>query len=841
MYQKDLIPNRFIQDQSSTMEEEIEEDFWKPMDNETEDLLKRHEYSDAEEMIESEEENEIKDLEIEEGMELLETKETENNEAQLDVAFFECVNYLTSSSEEPSLHKYLPRRYQEAIDIRMKSIWQILFSTTYLMGYDSKLRISQELQLLKAEKATWQLLEKVCEHYNTRRKRDENRHSNQKKLEDLFKNNPFWKISYKEVAKLLFEIEDDLRVQQILIQWLELTADEEETKFPWEGSWDHTARMHFLTDQGKNLNGNIISAMDPDAPIREGKELAPTDKEKEEKISKVVWNFIRRGMIDEAQNYCRQCKQHWRAITLAGALYYHNARLISEQEEEEEENTIQICQENQNYFVYYDTLMKMTQEEKFSRIERSIYGALCGDRKRMLWKCNKFRENPWEDRLWAHLKANVEYRFTDELYSHLDKISDEYPCATSLREAQGKYYTSLRSLIDLMRANDNSIEKNYHNVQLDIILQDFGQASQNLITTVLNKKNTNYAFISQLVRFACHFALFISNIYGQTIDNQDEIIILYIDYLINTKQYEFVARYTYEIRSSDQQRSIYVNFLQKFEEIEHETYKDYKEKALKWAHEAGLNIESILNELIERRLNERAASASYYQNKYSSISTQDKKAIETLSWLLVDGFKQYNTLIKAANSLIRSFIRENKPEGTSNIFKTIPFKEISTYSTNNKEIKYWYLYVKALKSYNDWFGCFVEKENLKDAPRITVTDVSSQIEAQRFEKILKMRKEECEKQEEGQRNCAIKLLRKVLKEKQHLHNENAISDLNEKCIPNIVSLLYKIFFDTGQFANCVELADLVAKEKYKLYECFSKEDLRQLIIKIKEAELRILK
>lgn len=41
--------------------------------------------------------------------------------------------------------------------------------------------------------------------------------------------------------------------------------------------------------------------------------------------------------------------------------------------------------------------------------------------------------------------------------------------------------------------------------------------------------------------------------------------------------------------------------------------------------------------------------------------------------------------------------------------------------------------------------------------------------------------------------------------------------LRSTCIPEIVILLYSVLYETGQHDECVQLADILASEKYGLY------------------------
>ncbi|GAB1295600.1 Nuclear pore complex protein [Apodemus speciosus] len=64
--------------------------------------------------------------------------------------------------------------------------------------------------------------------------------------------------------------------------------------------------------------------------------------------------------------------------------------------------------------------------------------------------------------------------------------------------------------------------------------------------------------------------------------------------------------------------------------------------------------------------------------------------------------------------------------------------------------------------------------------------------------------------------------------------------LRKLCLPMLCFLLHTILHSTGQYQECLQLADMVSSERHKLYLVFSKEELRKLLQKLRESSLMLL-
>merc|ERR1719147_169586 len=70
--------------------------------------------------------------------------------------------------------------------------------------------------------------------------------------------------------------------------------------------------------------------------------------------------------------------------------------------------------------------------------------------------------------------------------------------------------------------------------------------------------------------------------------------------------------------------------------------------------------------------------------------------------------------------------------------------------------------------------------------------------------------------------------------------KNQLIELRKLLVPRSVTLLHSLLHTTGQFAKSVALADLVSSDQYNIYTAFSKQDIKELLSKIRESSLVVM-
>lgn len=168
----------------------------------------------------------------------------------------------------------------------------IPISNSYCTGMQSKVEtneVSEEEISLQNERNTWRLI--YCLYQNRINSID----FATAMEDDSEENNTY--ISEKVVIDNLFKTESYIREYQLIIDWLEKNALDDADKYPTTEqftdktlAWENTVRQ-LLTYKDKDQipfrsSRPLVSSLDPDAPIREGKPLHDLDREDDARLEK---------------------------------------------------------------------------------------------------------------------------------------------------------------------------------------------------------------------------------------------------------------------------------------------------------------------------------------------------------------------------------------------------------------------------------------------------------------------------------------------------------------------------------------------------------------------------
>lgn len=186
--------------------------------------------------------------------------------------------------------------------------------------------------------------------------------------------------------------EDDSSLEEtrIILTWLTDTAPRiTEPEYIRSNRWFVTReniKMQKVTGRQNTSNDPIVSELDPDATLRQGKGLMAEDEESERNLLKQVFAYLRIGDIKGAQQVCRDSNNHWRAASLSGN---------SMDPTELKNNWRKMC-------------FQLARQPLVDRYERAVYGVVCGDLDSVIPVCQS-----WEDQLWAHFNAIYLWKLED--------------------------------------------------------------------------------------------------------------------------------------------------------------------------------------------------------------------------------------------------------------------------------------------------------------------------------------------------------------------------------------------------------------------------------------------
>lgn len=147
--------------------------------------------------------------------------------------------------------------------------------------------ITEEEISLESERNTWRLI--YCLYQN---RLSNMNYSTQMEYETQTSNNY---ISEKNIIENLYKSENHIREYQLIIDWLEKNALDQADRHPSielftdkTVAWENTVHQLHNRNLGIAFSSSrpLVSSLDPDAPIREGKPLHDLDREDDARLEK---------------------------------------------------------------------------------------------------------------------------------------------------------------------------------------------------------------------------------------------------------------------------------------------------------------------------------------------------------------------------------------------------------------------------------------------------------------------------------------------------------------------------------------------------------------------------
>lgn len=664
--------------------------------------------------------------------------------------------------------------------------------------------------------------------------------------------------SERDIIGRLFEREAPTRQSQLIVDWLEKNQqDKLEDKIDTENLqfhstsvyWEHTHHdlMQIkLGSKDPSLAANLVTEIDPDASIRQQRTLSVLDQQDEEQLLHYVFLFLRAGKFEEAKRLCIQQGHSWRAATMDGWHLWHDPNFSSESED------IEPAEGNPYRDLWKINCWEMANEKSCSLNEKAIYAVLSGNLNQILPVCSK-----WEDCLWAHFKVLIDIQVEQELRLHprAERTPEELP-EGYWKQANGnqlspeEIFNQLEShaSVDIRR----QCFETFHVFQKYLILGDVDGLLSSF-KEYLGSSNVH------LIRFMAHLVLFFRTIGAHTEEDICiEVLIRYIEVLIETKQFDLVALYTTQLPPNTQVK-IYAKFLQESE------VKDDKDKYLQLAEEAGLDIGQITKTVVEN-IREKEDESVYDLENASSLSNIEHQKIAAVEWLTYD-ISQRAEAVKQANAITRSFLAAKKLEAAQQVFAKIPGDSIDEIhkhwqhsageaplpaSEENAVKEYICLraYLDAHESFNAWFEHF--HHQAPAAP--SASETKSFKEKIAFEQENKVYQDDFDR---WQKTLSTHV--KVTSDRiynvllfpggwlvdprddgSNERRSHQLVLLRQLCIPFLTFLLHSVLQQSKMHKECFQLAEVVQSKQFKLYEVFQKFELQKLLKLLRGSSIALL-
>ncbi|CAH8507402.1 unnamed protein product [Schistosoma turkestanicum] len=244
--------------------------------------------------------------------------------------------------------------------------------------------------------------------------------------------------SEREIIRLLYERDNELRETQILIDWLERivreqieeVAEKYECLFNQTTAWENTAHLLSYLSQAELSKHRLVKELHPDAVNLTGNELDQKDQIDNDRLMNYLFLCLRGGDLRRAQLLCTQRGEFWRAISLEGWRPFHYSGFLENESNQYEvlknadENITAsksfqmkfIAEGNPTRILYKSVCWWNAENIKLRSFERAIYATLSGN----LNVLSKILPASWTDQTWAHCRALVEARVDSSLRSLLN-------------------------------------------------------------------------------------------------------------------------------------------------------------------------------------------------------------------------------------------------------------------------------------------------------------------------------------------------------------------------------------------------------------------------------------
>ncbi|CAK9300867.1 unnamed protein product [Gordionus sp. m RMFG-2023] len=483
---------------------------------------------------------------------------------------------------------------------------------------------------------------------------------------------------------------------------------------------ENASRGGDCDDEMNDMISNMVSELDPDAPTRQNKILAPLDMEYEDRLLKQIFMCVRCGQFEKIEEICRNSGQDWRADTLKGWKLFHDRNVTSSREEdgggggEEDFGENGGIDGNLNRILWKNVCWKMHDdatnrdsglEVTINPYELATYSALCGNVKGILPAINQER---WHDISWAYTKTLIETK-VETILKNNPSVYDstrnfthsQDPSAINLPEAfwrQPHTFEEIFEIIDTKLPDTNSIIYSdidpsectlYRRIIKLVILNDFNgllaflrnssaeiltYSEDNLDSSKISKstKSTSTHLLS-VHRFLAHLSLVLSAVYRSISSPYEEEVMIepavfattdsYIKNLMRSESIHLFIGYL-KFLPEIYQTTRFCSFLRDFSGLDFED----RRICLVLALENNLNLKNIFVAFLEDSLS----------SAMSSDNSRDQ-LLGALDWILIPSyceesllqhFPLYSTMI--ANILTRKFLLGDDMESARGVLSKLP-------------------------------------------------------------------------------------------------------------------------------------------------------------------------
>lgn len=675
-------------------------------------------------------------------------------------------------------------------------------------------------------------------------------------------------LSQQSLVNALFRSDSELRLLQLLVDWLEATAayQEEATKTsaPVIGNnihWGNTLHELLIGNSlfNKEKNKSLVTCMDPDAPRRQNKSIHSDDMKDDSDLCKRIFTEVRCGKFQEAVSLCISAGQAWRGAVLQGW------KLLHYLPKDDPTDPLEI-QGNPSRDLWKWCALGIANCASENIYYRATIGILSGHLPSALLAC----QGSWEDILWAHLKIQIEVRVDKFLHEHHLTVDANTTPSDVLELLQAEFQTDEISLQQVFSAvkslMDGKRESNYQLCQRYLML---GQVRTIMLNSLEWLENANERFI----RFLAHLILVLRQMgKDPQHDVGDQVMEKYVTLLTNrlvdgsVESPELIAYYTSTV-PAEKQIILYANFMDQIHK------SDYRQGVVKAGLDAGIDVGASARMAIKKAIADIQQGYGNVELNFTQTSVIEKdktlisKVISSLEWLaLVDN--QLEEALWLNNAMIRTFIFIGNTDAANaclTSFNKMFSNFINTVDSSTSELREHLClkaYLDALEGFATWYRHFLSGQPKDVQPLPPDATFSDKVYHEQQCAQVEKKKAIWINAVSHQSRHTKSLLYNVLlfpggwlqdesdstssdnfNQEEKTERLKQLDTLRRLCVPEIVILLLKILQsneDIESHKEAIKLGNLIAAENRALYQVFNRSKLMEILERIKESSLFLM-
>ncbi|KAF5319206.1 hypothetical protein D9619_008447 [Psilocybe cf. subviscida] len=702
---------------------------------------------------------------------------------------------------------------------------------------DSENEAEDDIVTLRLEENTWTLLQAVI----PARKTESHRTLTAK---ELLLENPYTPTS--TLAQAIMNASPLLAELIVVREWLQEAAPTPALPEVTNGYWKftkHTVMQNLRTGHGPREG--LVSEMDPDAVNRgDGAALVADDATYEKMLLQALYGYVRAGRLEDAVEVCRRAHQPWRAASLRGSLLFRWKALSTVNlDDEDDDPEPQAWSGNRRRKLWKAACVQAALSSRLSDQERLLYASIVPTPQTV--SLVKAACRTWEDHLWADINVMCEEKESRELAklasaSFWDGKEDEFERgveeASSLPDEQddeeweNEVRNTLVRLKDVAVAEGASADQPFHFSQLYIILDQTDTLLEVFAGGLQEGKYSQDTFeYGSMCRFFAHLCLFLKMIDIPVPPLPAQIILeSYIAVLEQAGQRDLIALYAGALGDNAVDR--YAAFL-----VSLALSADFNERrlALSRASEHGLDVERVARVTAEMTVQKAFDVLPPLKDPLPSIINRQPPPNETETLLLRSiewtTFTEatYPNALEQATAILRYFLGAGRVNAAQSLLSLLP-AELASIS-DPEEVATEYLHYRQFFVIWDSIAAVVDCQ-AQEARFAQNSGPGSNREAraqwiaqyrdlifQAYDQIVKLLTTEWlvadVENDEGMR---LELIR-----------------IRQVYVPELIIRLHYLLYSSRQLMpenlkRAVELANIVADSRYKLYEDFMNKGGRSL-------------